>query len=267
MTHWHGVTFSQLIWKIDVTAEVKIRNMMKHYRSSLLLSHLTDKVTGGGDKTKNKKHTHTQPKNKTHHDKYYVVPLPPSRVHTCRSIFSHLSWNLSWASRVNDGEGIFPSPLWAANAANLQENHATRSAIKRQFNKVTARWESTNNDNVSTWKRTELYDHQLQTLLSRFVSSFPFTYYFLVTSSQVKSVKSLKTCLFLSWRLSLKWRQLDGWAQRGNEEPEGTQWKQFDVVQEDLSSRGGRYIEYNGCIASFSAYDGYTQWFYRNHRV
>lgn len=165
MTHWHGVTFSQLIWKIDVTAEVKIRNMMKHYRSSLDLSSdwgedLTDQVTkektwqvtwqikwlGEGKKTKKQ-----QPKNKTHHDKYNFVPLPPSRVHTCRSIFSHLSWNLSWASRVNDGEGIFPSPLWAANAANLQEDHATRSAIKRQFNKVTARWESTNNDNVSTW--------------------------------------------------------------------------------------------------------------------
>lgn len=157
MTHWHGVTFSQLIWKIDVTAEVKIRNMMKHYRSSLdlssdwgedLTSDLTDQVTGGRKRKKKKKQ---QPKNKTHHDKYNFVPLPPPRVHTCRSIFSHLSWNLSWASRVNDGEGIFPSPLWAANAANLQEDHATRSAIKRQFNKVTARWESTNNDNVSTW--------------------------------------------------------------------------------------------------------------------
>lgn len=161
MTDWHGVTFSQLIQKIDVTAEVKMRNMMKLYFSSLLPSHLTDQ----------------QQQHKTHHDKCYFVPLPPSRVHTCRSIFSHLSWNLSWASRVNDGEGIFPSPLWAANAANLQENHATRSAIKRQFNKVNARWESTNNDNVSTWRRAELYDHQLKTLLSRFVSSFSFTYY------------------------------------------------------------------------------------------
>lgn len=173
MTHWHGVTFSQLIWKIDLTAEVKIRNITDHLFSSVTWQ---IKWLGGGKKK-------NPPKNKTHHDKYYFVPLPPSRVHTCRSIFSHLSWNLSWASRVNDGEGIFPSPLWAANAANLQENHATRSAIKRQFNKVTARWESTNNDNVSTWKWTELYDHQLQTLLSRFVSSFPLICYFLVTSS------------------------------------------------------------------------------------
>lgn len=44
----------------------------------------------------------------------------PLHAHTCKSIFSHLSWNLSWASRVKDGEGIFPSPLLAANAANLQ---------------------------------------------------------------------------------------------------------------------------------------------------
>lgn len=43
------------------------------------------------------------------------------REHTCKSIFSHLSWNLSWASRVKDVEGILPSPLLAANAANLHD--------------------------------------------------------------------------------------------------------------------------------------------------
>lgn len=36
---------------------------------------------------------------------------------TCKSIFSHLSWKRSWASKVKDGDGIFPPFLLAAKAA------------------------------------------------------------------------------------------------------------------------------------------------------
>lgn len=43
---------------------------------------------------------------------------------TCKSIFSHLSWKRSWASREKDGDGILPSALQAADAAFLKETHS-----------------------------------------------------------------------------------------------------------------------------------------------
>lgn len=52
---------------------------------------------------------------------------------TCRSIFSHLSWKRSWASREKDGDGILPSAVRAASAAFPKETH---SQIKREVNTV-----------------------------------------------------------------------------------------------------------------------------------